>query len=98
MKHEFSWGSYITALWGSPPSNEQPKRTCRTITIPLICFYQQRLAEKERIPKAEEGHQKRKSRSADAERRERREGGHYRQTSEETNILIKGVKRMLAVK
>lgn len=36
------------------------------ITIPLICFYQQQLAEKERIPKAEEERQKRKSRCADA--------------------------------
>lgn len=36
------------------------------ITVPLICFYQQQLAEKERIPKAEEGRQRRKSKGADA--------------------------------
>lgn len=35
------------------------------ITIPLICFYRQQLAEKERLPKAEEGRQRRKSRCAD---------------------------------
>lgn len=51
---------------GSPPISKQHKCTCGKLTIPLVCFYQQQLAEKERIPKAEEGHQRRKSRCADA--------------------------------
>jgi hypothetical protein len=71
------------------------------ITIPLTCFYQQQLAEKERIPKAEEGHQKRKSRCADAKgkgKKKRRQSSKPRDIRKETNthaFLIKVAKRML---
>lgn len=49
-----------------PTYQQHHKCTRGKLTIPLVCFYQQQLAEKERIPKAEEGHQRRKSRCADA--------------------------------
>lgn len=60
-----------------PTYQQHHKCTCGKLTIPLVCFYQQQLAEKERIPKAEEGHQRRKSRCADAKLggKKRREGG-----------------------